>query len=71
MNGAILDWYGTGSYEETAAEVWRREVINPLRFDPRFQDSFAASACPKRGVRMPPSLRGELSGEPAGTRELW
>lgn len=48
MNGAILDWYGAGSYEETAAEVWRKEVVKYPGFEFAIQEdqnSHTLKAC--------------------------
>jgi Bacterial Ig domain len=48
MNGAILDWYGAGSYQETAAEVWRQEVAKYPGFEFAIQEdqnSHTLKAC--------------------------
>lgn len=48
MSGAILDWYGAGSYEETAAEVWRQEVTKYPGFEFAIQEdqnSHTLKAC--------------------------
>lgn len=48
MNGAILDWYGAGSYEETAAEVWKQEVSKYPGFEFAIQEdqnSHTLKAC--------------------------
>lgn len=48
MNGAILDWYGAGSSEETAAEVWRQEVTKYPGFEFAIQEdqnSHTLKAC--------------------------
>ena len=48
MNGAILDWYGGGSYQETAAEVWRQEVAKYPGFEFAIQEdqnSHTLKAC--------------------------
>lgn len=48
MNGAILDWYGAGSYQETAAEVWKQEVAKFPGFEFAIQEdqnSHTLKAC--------------------------
>jgi Bacterial Ig domain len=48
MNGAILDWYGAGSFQETAAEVWRQEVAKYPGFEFAIQEdqnSHTLKAC--------------------------
>ncbi|HVO62083.1 MAG TPA: Ig-like domain-containing protein [Terriglobales bacterium] len=48
MSGAILDWYGGGSYQETAAEVWRQEVTKYPGFEFAIQEdqnSHTLKAC--------------------------
>jgi Bacterial Ig domain len=48
MDGAILDWYGGGSYQETAAEVWRHEVTKYPGFEFAIQEdqnSHTLKAC--------------------------
>lgn len=48
MNGAILDWYGPTSGEETAAEVWLKEVAKYPGFEIAIQEdanSHTLKAC--------------------------
>jgi Bacterial Ig domain len=48
MDGAILDWYGAGSWEEQAAEVWRQEVQKYPGFEFAIQEdqnSHTLKAC--------------------------
>ena len=48
MDGAILDWYGAGSYEEQAAEVWAKEVLKYPNFEFAIQEdqnSHTLKAC--------------------------
>jgi hypothetical protein len=48
MNGAILDWYGAGSFQESAAEVWRQEVTKFPGFEFAIQEdqnSHTLKAC--------------------------
>jgi len=48
MDGAILDWYGAGSWQEQAAEVWRQEVVKYPGFEFAIQEdqnSHTLKAC--------------------------
>jgi hypothetical protein len=48
MDGAILDWYGAGSWQEQAAEVWRQEVLKFPGFEFAIQEdqnSHTLKAC--------------------------
>src|SRR5947209_9666989 len=38
MDGAVLDWYGAGSWQEQAAEVWRQEVVKYPGFEFAIQE---------------------------------
>ena len=48
MDGAILDWYGAGSWQEQAAEVWAQEVLKYPGFEFAIQEdqnSHTLKAC--------------------------
>jgi hypothetical protein len=48
MDGAILDWYGAGSWQEQAAEVWAQEVLKYPGFELAIQEdqnSHTLKAC--------------------------
>jgi hypothetical protein len=48
MDGAVLDWYGAGSWQEQAAEVWKQEVLKFPNFEFAIQEdqnSHTLKAC--------------------------